>query len=199
MRGTPKLPRGPGLAVIAAVVSALAIVACAQGGGEGGDAPDARIDAPPAVGCGDGTCAADEGPLTCPQDCGVGNRMCGDGMCTPGENEANCAQDCGPRAVCGDGMCNLGETYQSCPQDCPAPPMCGDGACNGTETPQTCPQDCGTGGTCAHSECVTGAALDPGCSSCATQVCFQDFWCCFFEWDQTCVEQAYQLCPGTCS
>ncbi len=42
--------------------------------------------------CKDGTCAPQESPATCPEDCPA---VCGDGLCTaPGETAESCADDC---------------------------------------------------------------------------------------------------------
>ncbi len=43
-------------------------------------------------GCGDGTCAADESPESCPSDCGA--VRCGDLKCSPTEDTATCPGDC---------------------------------------------------------------------------------------------------------
>lgn len=48
-----------------------------------------------AVGCGDGTCAADrESCLSCPEDCGACVPVCGDLACNGDETTASCRADC---------------------------------------------------------------------------------------------------------
>ena len=53
-------------------------------------------------------------------------------------------------------------------------------------------------GTCDHDPLVTGAALDPSCSSCASLVCSVDNFCCTSEWDDICVMEAASFCGGSC-
>ncbi len=50
------------------------------------------------------------------------------------------------------------------------------------------------GANCAHGLCDQGAALDPNCDSCVTNVCNQDSFCCTNSWDNLCVDQAKKLC-----
>ena len=47
---------------------------------------------------------------------------------------------------------------------------------------------------CAHDECVSGVALEGGCSSCVEMICACDFFCCLSEWDEICVKEAQVLC-----
>jgi alpha-tubulin suppressor-like RCC1 family protein len=63
----------------------------------------------------------------------------------------------------------------------------------------------GAGGACngpsQHSPCVTGAALDPTCDTCAQFLCQPGFetYCCTHAWDMNCVEYAYMNCSNTTS
>ena len=57
---------------------------------------DATVDAGPPEPCGDGVCAIDEGPISCPQDCGPGAMGCGNGACGSDESFNSCAIDCSP-------------------------------------------------------------------------------------------------------
>ncbi len=52
-----------------------------------------------------------------------------------------------------------------------------------------CGGQCGGDG-CSHDECVPGVALDATCSDCAAAVCNADDFCCNFEWDAQCVDEA---------
>lgn len=52
---------------------------------------------------------------------------------------------------------------------------------------------------CEHGVCEVGPALDPECSTCASNVCDVDSFCCLVTWDSICVAEAQQLCDGACS
>jgi hypothetical protein len=52
---------------------------------------------------------------------------------------------------------------------------------------------------CSHDVCEAGAALDPGCSTCATTVCDVDAFCCEVFWDRVCVQEAETMCGDTCT
>jgi hypothetical protein len=56
----------------------------------------------------------------------------------------------------------------------------------------------GGGGSCVHDECDEGAALNSGCSSCASIVCGSDPYCCNTDWDAQCVTEAEQWCGLSC-
>lgn len=63
-----------------------------------------------------------------------------------------------------------------------------------------CGASCGGGGgACNHNECSEGSAMDYGCSSCVTDVCDADPFCCDDSWDDICVEQAEYYCNLDCS
>lgn len=52
--------------------------------------------------------------------------------------------------------------------------------------------------TCAHDPCAIGDALHPSCSTCATDVCNADSWCCEAVWDSICVSIAESVCGLEC-
>jgi hypothetical protein len=49
---------------------------------------------------------------------------------------------------------------------------------------------------CAHSECTQGAALINGCSSCVSEICAVDAFCCnpLNSWDAQCVNEVSTIC-----
>lgn len=47
---------------------------------------------------------------------------------------------------------------------------------------------------CAHDACVAGPLLQDDCSSCVTDVCAADSFCCEAGWDEACVQTADALC-----
>jgi len=51
--------------------------------------------------------------------------------------------------------------------------------------------------TCAHSECVTGVALESLCSWCVSTVCDTDPYCCTNKWNSICVDESLEFC-GIC-
>ena len=83
---------------------------------------------------------------------------------------------------CGSNLCGAGEycCNASCSLCVPDGNMCTQQACE--------PLACG------HDECVSGEALEAGCSSCATTVCAVDPYCCDSAWDGICVNEAQQMC-----
>lgn len=52
--------------------------------------------------------------------------------------------------------------------------------------------------TCAHSQCETGAILDPRCDPCVAQIIEGDEYCGDTFWDGMCVEQVATVCGATC-
>ena len=188
----------------------------------------AQLDCDACPPCGDGLCdeAIFEGCHNCEEDCGVCAGDCceaGDeaGCDEPLVSGCVCAQDAYCCAVewdglcveiatdacelycasCGDGSCNIevGEDCATCPVDCGSPcPTCGDGTCDPDfdEDCGTCPLDCGF---CEGECCETH--VSPGCEDpFATQcVCDADPYCCDLFWDQTCVEEASDLCGVVCA
>ncbi len=51
---------------------------------------------------------------------------------------------------------------------------------------------------CDHDPCEVGAALDPQCDPCVTQICAVDDYCCTVMWDRTCVDQVASVCGQIC-
>jgi hypothetical protein len=127
--------------------------------------------------CGDGTCAADEAPETCPADCGL-PAFCTDGVCDfPDENCQGCPQDCQSGATCDDGQCGNGvcdgtecqdpcatDGCLACAADCGVCEECGDGQCLGSETHRTCSQDCGCTFECGDGDCCSGESCAVDCA-----------------------------------
>jgi hypothetical protein len=56
----------------------------------------------------------------------------------------------------------------------------------------------GSVSSCSHDECVEGEALLSSCSSCASQVCAQDSWCCDNQWDVLCLDIAKNVAVCGC-
>jgi hypothetical protein len=48
-----------------------------------------------------------------------------------------------------------------------------------------------------HDLCVAGALIDPGCGSCAAQICAADSWCCTVNWDGICIGQVWSVCGSS--
>jgi hypothetical protein len=179
---------------------------------------------PCAAGCGDDVCTIDETCESCALDCGVCVGNCCEEQEGPGcdaalVKECVCAEDafccesewdgvcvaqveslaCAACDVvkCGDGLCDPEvENCDKCPQDCGACPVCGDGKCDANENCESCPGDCGE---CTPACCETSP--NPGCADdlvIEACVCAQDFFCCFFGWDQVCVNQVESFGCGNC-
>ncbi|MBW2457065.1 MAG: hypothetical protein JRI68_21295, partial [Deltaproteobacteria bacterium] len=51
---------------------------------------------------------------------------------------------------------------------------------------------------CSHDLCETGAALDPTCDPCVSQIGQADSYCTESFWDALCVEQVETVCGQTC-
>ncbi len=52
--------------------------------------------------------------------------------------------------------------------------------------------------SCKHDPCATGERLKKSCDPCVTAVCTADSYCCAHTWDDTCVEEAGELCGAQC-
>ena len=137
------------------------------------------------VGCGDGSCAADEDCESCLTDCGECPDVCGNGTCGPEENCTICEDDCGPCPdVCGNGTCAESETCSQCEDDCGVcPESCGNNVCADTESCETCPTDCDLcPAVCGNDDCEAaetcgGCVADCGeCPpGCATDLFFSEY------------------------
>ncbi|HWB74175.1 MAG TPA: hypothetical protein VG755_04450 [Nannocystaceae bacterium] len=113
----------------------------------------------------------------------------------------NCAGGCdGGGSGCHD-QCTVGDAMDdSCnacvSQICAEDPFCcqtsWDMTCVG-EVDTICDGQC-AGSGCAHDECEQGGPLDDACSTCATDVCGADPFCCMTDWDATCVMEAADMC-----
>jgi len=95
--------------------------------------------------------------------------------------------------VCVDTMTD-NSNCGSCGAPCTGGSTCTSGTCQTQTTSSAPPQ-----GTCAHDLCdgTTGLYLDVGCdpSSCVTNVCSTDSYCCDTDWDSLCVSEVAQYCP----
>lgn len=55
--------------------------------------------------------------------------------------------------------------------------------------------------TCAHSPCVQGGALTPGCgpNECVAWICGEDPYCCSIGWIKRCVDKVNTVCQKRCN
>ncbi|MCB9597074.1 MAG: hypothetical protein H6719_30400 [Sandaracinaceae bacterium] len=134
--------------------------------------------------CRDGACGADEGPDTCPEDCGPPDPVCGDAICEASEA---CPADCPAAPGCGDAVCAPTESCPACPECCPAMPVCGDAVCDAGEDCAACPECCDAG-------CGDGRCDDAERASCACEV---DCGLCTTCGDDRC--DAGEACPADCT
>jgi subtilase family serine protease len=67
-----------------------------------------------------------------------------------------------------------------------------------TEPDASAPKDSGAPSTCSHSICSTGSRLVSSCTTCATDVCAEDSYCCKHKWDSVCVSEVKSICGETC-
>lgn len=186
--------------------------ACGEGSAGGGGGGSGTCEHEP---CDQGT-ALDPACDACAADvCAV------DGYCCDGANGAwdaicvNEAKDiCGLSCSGGGGggclhdECTAGVKLTSGCSSCVTTVCAADAYCCNTEWDSQCVSgaielcgglDCGGGGgSCAHDECTAGAKLTDGCSSCVTEVCDADSFCCSSQWDQQCVDAAESLCGLDC-
>ena len=119
----------------------------------------------------------------CPNGCGgTGTTTCDHTPCTEGKALSPTCSAC-TKAVCdNDAFCCTSKWDAQCVTEAKA------------ET--ACASACGTG--CAHSECATGGPLTKTCSTCATNVCNADNYCCTNSWDSICVGKAKTTTGCTC-
>ena len=145
--------------------------------------------------CQPGTTSCANGIATCNQTVQASAEIC-DGLdndCDTGTDEGNP----GGGAACATGLlgsCSAGTRVcqnglLNCPQSVfAAAEICVNGLdedCDGT------PDDgCG----CAHGECVVGGPLAIGCSTCVSEVCAVDAFCCNNSWDAFCVTEVATVC-----
>ena len=163
--------------------------------------------------CGSGQSCDSSGQCQsgCTPDCT--GRVCGDdgcggscGTCSGGATCDASGQCQGGGGTCAHPICSTGGTLDpgcdTCAGDiCSQDPYCcsvrWDSICVG-EVGSICGQSCG-GGTCAHPICSTGTKLDPGCDSCAQNICNQDSYCCNNRWDSICVGEVSSICGQSCN
>lgn len=126
--------------------------------------------------------------------------------------DAECGGLCGGPTECAHEPCVEGEVLDPTCDPCVAEVCATDPACcdanqmfgwdllcvdyaNDPVAHPACAGVCG----CAHDECVTGTALEDGCSECVTAVCARDAFCCTMEWDDLCVFYANDEAACSCS
>ncbi len=115
---------------------------------------------------------------------------------------------------CSHAICSAGSRLRSSCDPCAATICRQDSFCCSTawdgqcvsEVASLCGSSCGgasgssgSGDSCAHSECAAGGTLVPSCSSCATQICQQDSYCCQTAWDSVCVSEVGSICGDSCN
>ncbi|MBK8237755.1 MAG: hypothetical protein IPK74_19665 [Deltaproteobacteria bacterium] len=175
---------------------------CTGGGGGGGGGS-----------CDHDVCTAG-GPLTpecgsCAATiCNLDDFCCSnswDDVCV-GHVEENCAGGCGGGGGgnCHD-QCEAGAAMNASCSACVSSICAADPFCCQTSWDDTCVSEVDTfcdgqcaGTGCSHSECEQGGPLADGCSSCVTDVCDADPFCCNTDWDATCAGEADSIC-GLCA
>ena len=182
------------------------------GGGNGGAAGSGGKDAGPDSSAGSG------GKPTCP-----GHSECTTGAAIPSSCSWCAAQVCDTLPSCCTSNWTTtcaNEAKSVCP-DCGAGKggssgaagaggSSGDGGSAGASGTGGAAGDSGSSGSagesgaggqgpCPHDECTVGAALDSSCTSCVTQICTEDPFCCASKWNTYCVDSAKihcDLCGG---
>lgn len=170
-------------------------------------------------GGGGGTCDHDEctsgGPLGSDCTACTAAVCAADDYCCTTAWDATCINEvaqycdgmsCGGTSVCAHSECVSGGALTADCSGCATTVCAADDFCCTTSWDSLCVQKAATmcdvgcaGGTCAHSECDAGAALTTGCSSCATNVCMADSFCCTDSWDALCVQKVATECAAnTC-
>jgi hypothetical protein len=107
--------------------------------------------------------------------------------------ECVCAQDSYCCEVFWDDIC-VGEVDEYGCGTCDT--ECGDDVCEGFEDCETCSEDCGY---CLGEEFCCAEHDTPGCAvqECQDIICEQDSYCCEFDWDEICADEALDKC-GFC-
>lgn len=127
-----------------------------------------------------------------------GTNECHD-TCTSGAPMTKACDACTAKLCTADPFCCVNawdeqcvtEVGQYCDAPCPAPTTSASSSGSGSSS--------STGGvTCVHGECTAGAALTTSCSTCASQVCAADAYCCTTKWDAKCVGEVDKYCPTGC-
>ena len=140
------------------------------------------------VAAGYGVCAPCSNPLqACGSNQGGGNNQssgsCNHGVCDIGGALTSSCSSCSSTVCTADPYCCNNSWDTTCVNE--AQQMCGTNACGG-----------GGNGQCSHSECVSGGALTTSCSTCASDVCNSDAFCCNTNWDGICVQEAESMCSS---
>jgi hypothetical protein len=121
-----------------------------------------------------------------------GGGSCSHAVCSSGVPLTTSCSTCAGDVCAKDPYCCQTQWDSICvsevPQDCPGTTCGGAGGGGG-----------GGGAACTHAVCKSGAALGSTCSTCATDVCTADPYCCSVAWDKICVSEVNQDCSGqTC-
>jgi hypothetical protein len=114
-----------------------------------------------------------------------GGANCAHGLCDEGVALAANCDSCVGQVCAQDSFCCDNKWDNLCVDQ--AKQICGANICGG-----------GGGGGCAHPECSAGDKLDQSCSTCATEVCNQDAYCCNNKWDSICVNLAKNTASCGC-
>lgn len=170
------------------------------GGGDGGDCSHDQCEVGTPLSefcnpCTSAICADD--PFCCQTEW--------DHVCV-GQVDTVCGGDCDDDDEgCTHSECELGGPLADGCSPC-ASDVCDDDAfCCNTDwdglcvemAQELCPDLCHPGG-CGHDVCATGAPLEDGCSTCVSDVCDADEFCCETEWDGLCVDIAEDECGVDC-
>ncbi|MBM4358722.1 MAG: hypothetical protein FJ096_11515 [Deltaproteobacteria bacterium] len=144
------------------------------------------------IAAGYGICAPCGNPLqTCGKGGGGGSGTCAHDKCVTGV-ALSCGDPCVNKVCAEDPYCCDTEWDSVCVGE--VNKFCGAGTCGSTSSASssssTTSSSSGGGGGCAHDECKAGVKLASGCSTCATEVCKLDSFCCSDEWDLVCVDKA---------
>jgi hypothetical protein len=122
---------------------------------------------------------------------GGGSGTCDHDTCSQGGPLDGSCDDCAGTVCQMDAYCCTTAWDAQCISEaesyCGA--SCGGGGSSGSS---------GSGGGACHDECTQGGPLDASCSSCASDVCAADSYCCSTAWDDVCVNEAAQLCGVQC-
>jgi hypothetical protein len=148
---------------------------------------------------GDLVCEVQTQPGTVLETCNNKDDDC-DGVKDDDPIDVGMVCNTGQNGICATGIVACTNNAPQCvPDQQPAPnEICYNGLdddCNGKADVQD--------GCCDHDICDSGGPMTAGCSSCVTDVCNYDDYCCTDAWDELCQQLVYYVCGstecGTCS
>jgi hypothetical protein len=177
--------------------------ACGSGGGGGGNG-QCDHDVCMSGGALNGSCSSCA-QTVCQNDsfCCDGTNGSWDSLCIDEANQY-CNDICNGGNSCAHNPCMSGAALSASCNSCVSSVCAGDAFCCQNSWDATCVSEAqnnpacanSCNGGCIHDECDTGAKLTSGCSTCATNVCAMDSYCCTTDWDSQCVGEADSLCGG---